>query len=222
MKHRTILSLDDELLRSERELRAEGFCWIAGVDEAGRGPLAGPVTAGAVILPWREAGLPGVFDSKQLSAEAREELYEELLALDGVDIGVGIADVAEIDQLNILKAAHLAMFRAVAQLKKVDCVLVDGLPVKGFTVPSRNLIKGDARSASIAAASIVAKVVRDRMMMEADVKYPEYGFASHKGYGSAEHLEALRKYGACPIHRRSFRPVAEVLPETPVQQQLEF
>ena len=222
MKHRTILSLDDELLRSERELRAEGFCWIAGVDEAGRGPLAGPVTAGAVILPWREAGLPGVFDSKQLSAEAREELYEELLALDGVDIGVGIADVAEIDQLNILKAAHLAMFRAVAQLKKVDCVLVDGLPVKGFEVPSRNLIKGDARSASIAAASIVAKVVRDRMMMEADVKYPEYGFASHKGYGSAEHLDALRKYGACPIHRRSFRPVAEVLPETPVQQQLEF
>ena len=222
MKHRTILSLDDELLRSERELRAEGFCWIAGVDEAGRGPLAGPVTAGAVILPWREAGLPGVFDSKQLSAEAREELYEELLALDGVDIGVGIADVAEIDQLNILKAAHLAMFRAVAQLKKVDCVLVDGLPVKGFTVPARNLIKGDARSASIAAASIVAKVARDRMMMEADVKYPEYGFASHKGYGSAEHLEALRKYGACPIHRRSFRPVAEVLPETPVQQQLEF
>lgn len=222
MKHRTILSLDDELLRSERELRAEGFCWIAGVDEAGRGPLAGPVTAGAVILPWREAGLPGVFDSKQLSAEAREELYEELLALDGVDIGVGIADVAEIDQLNILKSAHLAMFRAVAQLKKVDCVLVDGLPVKGFSVPSRNLIKGDARSASIAAASIVAKVVRDRMMMEADVKYPQYGFASHKGYGSAEHLEALRKYGACPIHRRSFRPVAEVLPETPVQQQLEF
>ena len=222
MKHRTILSLDDELLRPERELRAEGFCWIAGVDEAGRGPLAGPVTAGAVILPWREAGLPGVFDSKQLSAEAREELYEELLALDGADIGVGIADVAEIDKLNILKAAHLAMFRAVAQLKKVDCVLVDGLPVKGFTVPARNLIKGDARSASIAAASIVAKVVRDRMMMEADVKYPQYGFASHKGYGSAEHLEALRKYGACPIHRRSFRPVAEVLPETPVQQQLEF
>ena len=114
------------------------------------------------------------------------------------------------------------MFRAVAQLKKVDCVLVDGLPVKGFEVPSRNLIKGDARSASIAAASIVAKVVRDRMMMDFDAKYPEYGFASHKGYGSAEHLEALRKYGACPIHRKSFRPVAEVLPETPVQQELEF
>ena len=222
MKRRTILSLDDELLRSERELRAEGFCWIAGVDEAGRGPLAGPVTAGAVILPWNESGLPGVFDSKQLSEEAREELYEELQSLEGVSIGVGIADVEEIDKLNILKAAHLAMFRAVAQLKNVDFVLVDGLPVRGFTVPSRNLVKGDARSASIAAASIVAKVVRDRMMMEADAKYPEYGFASHKGYGSAEHLEALRKYGACPIHRRSFRPVAEVLPETPVQQQLEF
>lgn len=222
MKRRTILSLDDELLRSERELRAEGFYWIAGVDEAGRGPLAGPVTAGAVVLPWRENGLPGVFDSKQLSAEAREELYEELMSLDGVDIGIGIADVEEIDRLNILKAAHLAMFRAVAQLKNVDFVLVDGLPVRGFTVPSRNLVKGDARSASIAAASIVAKVVRDRMMMKADAEYPEYGFASHKGYGSAEHLEALRKYGACPLHRRSFRPVAEVLPDTPVQQQLEF
>ena len=222
MNHRTVLSLDDELLRSERELRAEGFCWIAGVDEAGRGPLAGPVTAGAVILPWDKNGLPGVFDSKQLSAEARAELYEELLSLENVDIGIGIADVEEIDKLNILKAAHLAMFRAVAQLKKVDCVLVDGLPVKGFEVPSRNLIKGDARSASIAAASIVAKVVRDRMMMDFDAKYPEYGFASHKGYGSAEHLEALRKYGACPIHRNSFRPVAEVLPETPVQQELEF
>ena len=222
MKRRTILSLDDELLRSERELRAEGFYWIAGVDEAGRGPLAGPVTAGAVILPWREDGLPGVFDSKQLSAEAREELYEELVALEGVDIGIGIADVEEIDRLNILKAAHLAMFRAVAQLKNVDFVLVDGLPVRGFTVPSRNLVKGDARSASIAAASIVAKVVRDRMMMEADAAYPEYGFASHKGYGSAEHLEALRKYGACPLHRKSFRPVAEVLPDAPVQQELEF
>ena len=222
MNHRTVLSLDDELLRSERELRAEGFCWIAGVDEAGRGPLAGPVTAGAVILPWNKNGLPGVFDSKQLSAEARAELYEELLSLENVDIGIGIADVEEIDKLNILKAAHLAMFRAVAQLKKVDCVLVDGLPVKGFEVPSRNLIKGDARSASIAAASIVAKVVRDRMMMDFDAKYPEYGFASHKGYGSAEHLEALRKYGACPIHRKSFRPVAEVLPDTPVQQELEF
>ena len=222
MNHRTVLSLDDELLRSERELRAEGFCWIAGVDEAGRGPLTGPVTAGAVILPWNKNGLPGVFDSKQLSAEARAELYEELLSLENVDIGIGIADVEEIDKLNILKAAHLAMFRAVAQLKKVDCVLVDGLPVKGFEVPSRNLIKGDARSASIAAASIVAKVVRDRMMMDYDAKYPEYGFASHKGYGSAEHLEALRKYGACPIHRKSFRPVAEVLPETPVQQELEF
>ena len=111
---------------------------------------------------------------------------------------------------------------ALFNLQNVDFVLVDGLPVRGFTVPSRNLVKGDSRSASIAAASIVAKVVRDRMMLEADAEYPEYGFASHKGYGSAEHLEALRKYGACPIHRRSFRPVAEVLPETPVQQQLEF
>ena len=222
MKRRTVLTLDNELLRPERELRAEGFCWIAGVDEAGRGPLAGVVTAGAVILPWDEKGVPGVFDSKQLSAEARDELFEELHSLEGISIGVGIADVAEIDQLNILKAAHLAMFRAVAQLEKVDHVLVDGLPVRGFSVPSRNLVKGDSRSASIAAASIVAKVVRDRMMMQADAEYPEYGFASHKGYGTAEHLEALRKYGPCPLHRKSFRPVAELLPETPVQPQLEF
>ena len=154
MKRRAVLSLDNELLRSERELRAEGFCWIAGVDEAGRGPLAGPVTAAAVIFPWKEGVLPGVFDSKQLSAAAREELFEELQTLEGVDIGIGIADAGEIDRLNILKAAHLAMFRAVEQLKKVDYVLVDGLPVKGFPVPSRNLVKGDARSASIAAASI--------------------------------------------------------------------
>ncbi|MBQ9087248.1 MAG: ribonuclease HII [Lentisphaeria bacterium] len=222
MRRRAVLSLDNELLRSERELRAEGFCWIAGVDEAGRGPLAGPVTAAAVILPWKEGVLPGVFDSKQLSAAAREELFEELHSLEGVDIGIGVADAGEIDQLNILKAAHLAMFRAVGQLRRVDCVLVDGLPVKGFPVPSRNLVKGDALSASIAAASIVAKVVRDRMMMEAAQQYPEYGFDAHKGYGTAEHLEALRKYGASPLHRRSFRPVMEVLPETPVQQELEF
>lgn len=222
MNHRTVLSLDDELLRSERELRAEGFCWIAGVDEAGRGPLAGPVTAAAVVLPAEFESLPGVFDSKQLSAREREDILAQLFEVPGIDIGFGMADAAEIDRLNILNAAHLAMFRAFGKLEKADCVLVDGLPVKGFPVPARNLIKGDARSASIAAASIVAKVERDRMMMAADLEYPQYGFASHKGYGTAEHLAALRKYGPCPLHRRSFRPVMELLPDFPVQQELEF
>ena len=222
MRHRIALSRDDELLRPERELRAEGFCWIAGVDEAGRGPLAGPVTAGAVVFDPELEKIPGVFDSKKLSAAAREELYEELLNTPGVEVSLGVVSAEEIDRINILNGAHLAMFRAFAGLKKADCVLVDGLPVKGFPVYSRTLIKGDAKSASVAAASIVAKVERDRMMMQAEESYPQYGFASHKGYGTAEHLEALKKYGPCPLHRRSFRPVAELLPGAPEQQELEL
>ncbi len=220
-RQRAVLLQDDELLRSERELRAEGFCWIAGVDEAGRGPLAGPVTAAAVILPPDAAELPGVFDSKQLNAAEREELFEALYAVKNIAISVSSASVEEIDRLNILRATHLAMRRAVDGLKQADFVLVDGLPVQ-FMLPSRNIIKGDAKCASIAAASIIAKVTRDRLMDEADKKYPQYGFASHKGYGTAEHLEALQKYGATPIHRKSFRPVRELLPDTPVQGTLDL
>lgn len=221
LRQRNTLRQDDELLRSERQLRAEGFCWIAGVDEAGRGPLAGPVVAAAVILPPDVAELPGVFDSKQLSAEAREELFDELHALKGIVISAASASPAEIDELNILRATHLAMRRAVAGTGKADFVLVDGLPVQ-FPVPSRNLVKGDALCASIAAASIIAKVTRDRMMLEADREYPRYGFARHKGYGTAEHLEALRRFGPSPIHRRSFRPVYESLPDAPVQGTLDL
>ena len=220
-RQRVVLLQDDELLRSERELRAEGFCWIAGVDEAGRGPLAGPVTVAAVVLPPDVDELPGVFDSKQLSATEREELFAELHAVKNILISVASASVEEIDRLNILRATHLAMRRAVDGLKKADFVLVDGLPVQ-FMLPSRNIIKGDARCASIAAASIIAKVTRDRMMDEADKKYPQYGFAAHKGYGTAEHLAALHKYGATPIHRKSFRPVRELLPDTPVQGTLDL
>ena len=210
---------DDELLRPERELRAEGFCCVAGVDEAGRGPLAGPVVAAAVVLPELPE-LPRFFDSKQLSAERREELCRELLALPGVDVGVGIVEAPEIDELNILRATHLAMRKALLALKKVDIALVDGLPVKGLPVPSRNLVKGDTLSASIAAASIVAKVRRDAIMVEADAKYPGYGFAEHKGYGCASHVAALKKLGVTPIHRRSFRPVREVLEPPPEQMEL--
>ena len=211
----------DELLRPERELRAEGFCWIAGVDEAGRGPLAGPVVAAAVVLPPDSERLPEVFDSKQLTAAAREELFDRLRELPGVQIGVGEATVAEIDRLNILRATHLAMRRAVAGLERADFVLVDGLPVR-FELPSRNLIKGDARCACIAAASIVAKVTRDREMLAAAEKFPQYGFADHKGYGTAEHLAMLKKYGPTELHRKSFRPVRELLPETPVQGTLDL
>ena len=222
MKRRKVLLPGDELLQPEREFRAEGFGWIAGVDEAGRGPLAGPVTAGAVVFPPELAEYPGVFDSKQLSSEAREEILAELESIPGIQIGLGVVDAAEIDRINILKAAHLAMFRAVEKLQHVECVLVDGLPVKGFKVPARNLIKGDARSASIAAASIVAKVHRDRMMVAADAEFPQYGFALHKGYGTAAHLAALKKYGASVLHRKSFAPVRAVLPDAPEQLGLDF
>ena len=209
----------DELLQPERKLWAEGFCFIAGVDEAGRGPLAGPVAAAAVVLP-REVQLPDVFDSKQLSDSARRELKEEILQLPGVKVGISLVDAEVIDKINILQATHRAMREAVSQIQEVDCVLVDGLPVKGFGVESRNLVKGDSLSASIAAASIIAKVVRDDIMIELDKLYPEYGFAVHKGYGTAAHLRALQEYGVTPVHRRSFRPVREIIDPPPEQLEL--
>ena len=221
VQHRAVLKQDDELLLPERQLRQEGFSFVAGVDEAGRGPLAGPVTAAAVILPADVEELPGVFDSKQLKEGERDELFAGLYAVPGIRISVASATPEEIDRLNILRATHEAMRRAVAGLKEADFVLVDGLPVQ-FLLPSKNIIKGDAKCASIAAASIIAKVTRDREMMKLDELYPQYGFARHKGYGTAEHLEALKKYGPSPVHRKSFRPVYELLPETPVQGMLDF
>jgi ribonuclease HII len=209
----------DELLRPERELWAEGFCFIAGVDEAGRGPLAGPVAAAAVVLP-RGIELPDVFDSKQLSDSSRRALRDEIYALPGVSIGLSLLDADVIDEINILQATHRAMREAVSQLENVDCVLVDGLAVRGFKVESRNLVKGDSLSASIAAASIIAKVARDDFMIEMDKLYPEYGFAVHKGYGTAAHLQALHKYGVTPIHRKSFRPVREIIDPPPEQLEL--
>ena len=221
VQHRAVLKQDDELLLPERQLRQEGFSFVAGVDEAGRGPLAGPVTAAAVILPADVEELPGVFDSKQLKEGERDELFAGLYAVPGIRISVASATPEEIDRLNIVRATHEAMRRAVAGLKEADFVLVDGLPVQ-FLLPSKNIIKGDAKCASIAAASIIAKVTRDREMMKLDELYPQYGFAKHKGYGTAEHLEALKKYGPSPVHRKSFRPVYELLPETPVQGMLDF
>ena len=213
------IAYDDELLRTERELRAEGFSFIAGVDEAGRGPLAGPVVAAAVILPDLPE-LPGVFDSKQLTDRERRVLRDELIALPGIEYSVVEVDNTVIDQINILNATHQAMRQAVSNLGNADFVLVDGLPVKGFSVPCRNMVKGDARSASIAAASIFAKVYRDELMEKMDEVYPGYGFALHKGYGTAVHLEALKKLGPSPIHRVSFRPVREILEPPPEQLDL--
>jgi ribonuclease HII len=193
----------------ERALRARGFLFVAGVDEAGRGPLAGPVVAAAVILP-DDCAIEGLNDSKKLTAKKREHFHAMLTVRADIHWGIGQADVAEIDRLNILRATHLAMARAVAALpRKPDHALVDGLPVRGLTVPHTALVAGDTLSLSIAAASIIAKVTRDRLMTALDAEYPQYGFARHKGYGVREHLEALRSHGPSPVHRRSFQPVAQ-------------
>ncbi len=182
---------------------------VAGVDEAGRGPLAGPVSAAAVILPegFTHALLD---DSKKLTERKREHLYVELTTRHDVRFAVALLDAEEIDRLNILRATHEAMRRAVAQLSPPPGhVLIDGLPVRDFPLPHTALVGGDALSFSIAAASVIAKVTRDRLMLEMDAQYPAYGFAKHKGYGTAQHLAALRTHGPCPIHRRSFQPVRE-------------
>lgn len=214
-----ILSENDKLLCLELELRAGGFCFIAGVDEVGRGPLAGPVVAAAVVFP-DYGSIPWVNDSKQLSAREREEAEFAVRSVPGVDISIAEVGPEEIDRINILQATHKAMRQAVAGLARCDYVLVDGRPVGGFGVPDQSLVKGDSKCASIAAASIVAKVYRDRLMCEYDKQYPGYGFAAHKGYGTAEHLAALRKLGITPIHRCTFAPVRDIISPPPEQLEL--
>jgi len=196
-------------LAHEYALHARGCALVAGVDEAGRGPLAGSVVAAAVILP-QDFKLDGLTDSKKLSAKARTIFYDTLTAGGDILWATGEAGAEEIDRLNILRATHLAMARALAGLPQKPChALVDGLPVRGLPVAHTALVGGDALSLSIAAASVIAKVTRDRLMTALDVEYPGYGFARHKGYGVPAHLEALRKHGPCPHHRRSFAPVAQ-------------
>ena len=194
----------------EDALHARGLGCVAGVDEAGRGPLAGPVAAAAVILP---AGFrdPGLDDSKKLSAKKRAALYQLLTEDPLVRWSVALASAEEIDTLNILRATHLAMRRAVEGLGVTpDHCLIDGLPVRDFPLPHDAIVKGDGLSLSIAAASIIAKVTRDRMMREIDREFPQFGFAKHQGYGTKAHLEALRIHGPCCHHRRSFQPVAQL------------
>ena len=192
-----------DLWETEHQLREKGYTAICGVDEAGRGPLAGPVCAAAVILPM-DLVIPGLNDSKKLTEKKREELYP-IICEQAVAYGIAFADHKEIDSVNILQATFLAMERAIAQLKgKADFALIDGNREKDFGLPVQTLIKGDSRSANIAAASVLAKVTRDRYMLEMAKEYPGYGFEIHKGYGTKAHYDALTRLGPCSIHRMSF------------------
>jgi ribonuclease HII len=192
----------------EKKARDDGHLTIAGIDEAGRGPLAGPVVAAAVILPDRFPSAE-VNDSKQLSPLQRDRLYE-LIYSQAVAVGIGIVDALEIDRINILRASLLAMAMAASNLDPApNCLLVDGNFPVPLALPQQTIVKGDALSRSIAAASIVAKVTRDRLMSRYDQDYPQYGFVGHKGYATLAHREAIGRHGCCPIHRRSFKGVKE-------------
>lgn len=187
----------------EDQFHENGYAVICGVDEAGRGPLAGPVCAAAVILP-DHIDIPGLNDSKKLSDKKRRELFP-LIKEQAIAYGIGLASQEEIDTINILQATYLAMERALEQLNvKPDLALIDGNRAKDFGIPVQTVVKGDSLSASIAAASILAKVTRDDLMLELAQEYPGYGFEVHKGYGTKAHYEALREMGPCPIHRMTF------------------
>ena len=187
----------------EHQALADGFSCVCGIDEAGRGPLAGPVCAAAVILP-PDAVIDGLNDSKKLTDKKRRALYD-VITEQAVSFGIAFADEREIDEINILQATFLAMRRAFEQLSvQPDVALIDGNRAPGLSCCERTIVHGDALSASIAAASILAKVTRDRLMEDYDAQYPQYGFAVHKGYGTQRHYAALREFGACPIHRQTF------------------
>ncbi|MFH1563011.1 MAG: ribonuclease HII [Nitrospirota bacterium] len=196
----------EKLWKYEEEVFSSGYELIGGIDEVGRGPLAGPVVAAVAILP-RDAKIPGINDSKKLSPLQRERLCKTI-SKTIIDWGIGIVDEQIIDEINILQATYLAMKKAIKSLKsKPHFLLVDGLKIPHLDIPQKPIIKGDQLSISIAAASILAKVIRDRMMIEYDNEFPHYGFAKHKGYGTDLHIEAIKKYGVCKIHRRSFEPI---------------
>lgn len=196
-------------LEFEKQLRAQGLKIIAGIDEAGRGPLAGPVVCAAVVLPI-DIELPGLDDSKKLTPRRREALFEQITSDSRILWASALVPPDEIDRLNILRATHVGMRRALETLEPApEHALIDGLPVPDFPVPQTALVGGDGLSLSIAAASVIAKVQRDRLMLEYDRIHPGYGFAKHKGYPTALHFEKLRTHGPCPIHRKSFAPVAQ-------------
>ncbi len=213
---RQVRKQETDRFQFERDLFARGVRCLAGVDEAGRGPLAGPVVAAAVILPheWFKAGVPPALsrlnDSKQLSARVREELFQILAADTHISRAVAVVEAEIIDRINILEATHAAMRQALTALPvRPQHVLVDGLAVRDLGFAQTALVQGDARSYTIAAASIIAKVTRDRLMQEHNARWPQYGFVRHKGYGTAAHLAAIQQHGPCPLHRRSFAPLRQ-------------
>lgn len=206
-----------DMLRYEKEVWQSGLFFVAGIDEAGRGPLAGPVVAAAVAFehgPIANGGaeqFSGLTDSKALNEKQRDHFFDKLQACSFARVGCAIIGPDVIDEINILQATWRAMAGAVAQISPLpDLALVDGRPVRGLPCKSKSIVKGDAQSLSIAAASIVAKVTRDQLMMEIDTQFPEYGFAKHKGYGTKSHLEAIRRHGPCLHHRKTFRPLCEL------------
>lgn len=205
------------MLEFEKQAWAAGHLHVAGIDEAGRGPLAGPLVVAAVTLPPQAlvaaaaAEFAGLTDSKKLTQKKREFFFLAITRHPAARVGIAIVPVEEIDTVNILRATHAGMRRAASRLlPDVDFLLVDGLPVPDLPRPAEAIVEGDGKSLLIAAASVVAKVTRDRLMLELDAKYPAYGFAKHKGYGTAEHLAALDRHGPCPIHRRTFMPVRQL------------
>lgn len=203
MKEKELARLEN-LKNYENKLYMEGSNYIAGIDEAGRGPLAGPVVVASVILP-KDSLIEGINDSKKISESKREKIYEKIIE-EAISYGVGIVWQDEIDEINILNATKKALTDAINQMEvKPDRILVDALDkIDTNGIPYTSVIKGDAKMYSIGAASIIAKVTRDRIMREYDEVYPEYGFAGHKGYGTAKHIEAIKNLGICPLHRRSF------------------
>ncbi len=212
---KTIPVSNIDRLQYEREHVSRGLTRLAGVDEAGRGPLAGPVVAAAIVMPesWIKEGIPEALrrlnDSKKLNEKVREELFEVIDSDKSIESGIGMVAAPLIDEINILQATHRAMNDALAKITPpVQHALVDGRPVRSLSVAQTAIVKGDGKSYTIGAASILAKVTRDRLMIEYDQKYPGYGFAGHKGYGTGAHLSAIEELGPCPIHRMSFAPLS--------------
>ena len=202
-KHNNEIERLQNMLIYEKQAIAEGFSCIAGVDEAGRGPLAGPVVAAAVILP-KGILIEGVNDSKKLSEALRESLFD-IIKEKAISYGIAVIDEKCVDEINILNATKKAMTDAISQLNPApDCILLDAVKLENISTKQVSIIKGDSLSLNIAAASILAKVTRDRLLREYDCQYPEYGFAIHKGYGTPQHISAIKKFGLCPIHRVSY------------------
>lgn len=220
-KKSEFLAADSPMLDFEREKWEAGINTVAGIDEAGRGPLAGPVVVAAVSFSL-EYPIPLVDDSKKLSARQRLELQELIINTPGVKYSVQTISAGTIDEINILQATYLGMRKAVNAIKDVEFAFIDGNPVPDFPISCQNIVKGDAKCASIAAASILAKTHRDELMTKHAKNYPEYGFENNAGYGTAEHLAALKKYGPSPIHRQTFGPVRDIINPPAEQLELDF